>query len=123
MQEIGFQNESELFLGLLLEREKFKAKNLVESFFVISQISLIKLYKKYLAIFKEIIENFEENMEIIAKYMYLITYFFAGCYFHENLSKNMANLLGNFKTKIKRVFLGLPWLIFSKKYLELKNII
>lgn len=123
MQSLGFQNESELFLGLLLEREKFKTKNFVESFFVISQITIIRLYKKYLGIFTEIIPDFEKNMENIAKYTYLITYFFAGCYFHSNLKKNIENLLETFKKRIHRVYLGLPWLIFSKKYLELKKIV
>lgn len=119
MELFGFSNECELFLGILIDKTQFKKKKFIESFYVLSQLTILRIYNKFINFFSESFFNFEKNRLILGKYTYTIAYYFIGCY-SKTVNNEMESLMMKFKKN--RVFLGLPWLIFGRDYLEIKSI-
>ncbi len=123
LEYLGAENESEIFCGVLLEKSRFKLHNHMESFYLLSQLNLLTLYEKYLRIYELNFKNFSEFIEKIACSTYTITYYFAGCY-SNNICEEIENkckLFQNENCVKNEVFLGLPWLLFSANYVQIKE--
>lgn len=116
IENLGASNESEIYTGLLIEKSAFRKKNHIESFFVLSQINLITLYKKVLRLYKEKFFDFELKTELLGCYTYTICYYYAGCFLKDEEIRKFLE-----KYKRKRLFIGLPWLIFSDVFFELQK--
>ena len=122
LEYLGAENESEIFCGVLLEKSRFKLLLHMESFYLLSQLNLLSLYEKYLRIYELNFNNFTENIEKIACSTYTIAYYFAGCY-SNSICEDIEKKFKIFKENCGKneVFLGLPWLLFSANYVEIKE--
>lgn len=137
LEKLGAQNESEIFIGNLIDKSKFKQLHLLENFYSLSQTNLISLQNQLFEKFNQSFEDLNlpfknekslQNLEVIriAKTTYLVSYYFAGCQseIFENVS---SKTLKAWKNKIignennNQIYLGLPWLIFSDVLIELKK--
>lgn len=119
IEDLGACNESEIFLGVLIERSRFRQKKHLEKFKVLSQVGLANLFRKMTQSYREKFLDFEENKIKYAKYTYTVSYYFAGCFLKE-ANAEILTLLEDFD-KEKRVFLGLTWLLFSNTLTEIKG--
>jgi len=116
LEDLGALNESEVFLGVLIEKSRFQRKKHAEKFGLLSQIGLSNLQRKIEGFYKQKFIDFEENKAFYAKYTYTITYYYSGC-FLKDIKEEIMNLLEDFD-KGNKAFLGLVWLIFAEVFLK-----
>ena len=119
IEDLGAFNESEIFLGVLIEKSRFRQKKHLEKFNVLSQVGLANLFRKMVQSYRGKFLDFEDNKIKYAKYTYTVSYYFAGCFLKE-ANTEILTLLEDFD-KENRVFLGLTWLVFASTLTEINS--
>jgi hypothetical protein len=119
IRELGALNESEVFLGVLIEKSSFCKTKHLESFGFLSQAGLANIYLRVVASFNEKFKDFEENRTTYAKHTYTVSYYYAGCYLADVGSGEILKALDEFY-RGNRVFLGLSWLVFPEMFAQIK---